>query len=184
MKIEDLVDFPALQQLAHALWHKGTARGAAVLVGAGFSKNAERPGIDTPTPPLWRDLAREMAKQLYRDALNDAPQDPLRLAEEYRTNLGQAALDEFVRKHICDGAWEPGRLHHALLDLPWSDVLTTNWDTLLERTPTVERREIVRSTADLAHGQTSGSAAAGRKTSIRRSRFRRDGGSRRWRSRV
>ena len=36
MNIEDLPDFPALQQLARALWRQGTTRGAAVLVGAGF----------------------------------------------------------------------------------------------------------------------------------------------------
>jgi hypothetical protein len=153
MTIEDLVDFPALQQLAHALWHEGTARGAAVLIGAGFSRNADRPGMDTPEPPLWPDLAHKMATQLYRDAQEDAPHDPLRLADEYRTNLGQAALDEFVRNNIHDGAWEPGPLHRELLELPWSDVLTTNWDTLLERTRTVRRREIVRSTADLVHGR-------------------------------
>ena len=29
---------------------------------------------------------------------------------------------------------EPGDLHHRLLALPWADVFTTNWDTLLERT--------------------------------------------------
>ena len=76
------------------------------------------------------------------------------LAEEYRTNFGQAALDEFVRIHILDAAWAPGPLHGKLLDLPWSDVLTTNWDTLLERTEPTERHyEIVRSTADLAHGR-------------------------------
>jgi SIR2-like domain len=40
-----------------------------------------------------------------------------------------------------------------LLELPWSDVLTTNWDTLLERTPAGERPEVVRTTADLAHGR-------------------------------
>jgi SIR2-like domain len=153
MKIEDLVDFPALQQLARALWREGTARGAAILIGAGFSKNAERPGADTPEPPLWRDLKREMVAQLYRDAAGDAPEDPLKLAEEYRTNFGQAALDEFVRSQIHDGAWEPGALHRALLELPWSDVLSTNWDTLLERTPAAVRREIVRTTADLAHGR-------------------------------
>src|ERR1700732_296383 len=107
MKIEDLVDFPALEQLARALWHEGTARGAAILIGAGFSKNAERPGGDTPEPPLWCDLKREMVAQLSRHAAGDAPEDPLRVAEEYRINLGQAALDEFVRSHIHDKAWEP-----------------------------------------------------------------------------
>src|ERR1700730_4866741 len=49
MTIEDLVDFPALQQLAHALWHEGTSRGAAVLIGAGFSRYSDR---QWPTPAL------------------------------------------------------------------------------------------------------------------------------------
>ncbi len=151
MKIEELRDFGALEQLARALWREGTARGAAVLVGAGFSRNAVRPGADTPMPPLWSTLVERLAEHLYHDPAA-APKDALRLAEEYRANHGQAALDEFVRNHIRDGAWEPSRLHSDLLELPWSDVLTTNWDTLLERTPSVRHRELVRSTTDLAHG--------------------------------
>ena len=151
MKIDELGDFPALQQLAQALWREGTARGAAVLVGAGFSRNASRSGADTPKPPLWSTLMKALARKLYADP-KDAPSDPLRLAEEYRTNLGQTALDEFVRTSIHDLAWEPGALHSELLELPWSDVLTTNWDTLLERTKSTKRWQAVRSTADLAHG--------------------------------
>jgi hypothetical protein len=81
MKIEEIPDFPALEQLARALWRQGTTRGAAVLIGAGFSRNAERSGVDTPEPPLWNDLAREMVKQLYPGNEGDAPKDPLRLAE-------------------------------------------------------------------------------------------------------
>jgi hypothetical protein len=152
MNVEQLDDFPALQQLAQALWHEGTARGAAVLVGAGFSRNAARAGSDTPAPPLWSSLARIMASKLYSNP-KDAPSDALRLAEEYRTNFGQTALDEFVRTHIRDSAWEPGLLHHELLELPWSEVLTTNWDTLLERTKSTRRWEVVRTIADLAHGR-------------------------------
>jgi SIR2-like domain len=152
MKIQELSDFPALEQLARALWREGTARGAAVLVGAGFSKNAERPGIDTPEPPLWGDLAAEMTKQLYAHSPDEAPKDSLRLAEEYRAYFGQAALDEFIRTRILDHAWEPGLLHRSLLELPWSEVLTTNYDTLLERTAlTAADYEIVRTTSDLAH---------------------------------
>jgi len=130
MMIESLSDFPALQQLANALWRRGTARGAAVLVGAGFSKYADLPAPDTPKPPLWADLAAAMKQQLYPQSSEDAPTDPLRLAEEYRTNFGQAALDEFIRTRIADRSWKPGPLHRQLLNLPWSDVLTTNWDTL------------------------------------------------------
>jgi hypothetical protein len=157
MRVEDIPDFPALEQLARALWHQGTTRGAALFVGAGFSRNAERSGMDTPEPPLWDDLAREMVKQLYPGTDGEARRDPLRLAQEYRTYFGQAALDEFVRTHIKDGAWEPGPLHRSLLDLPWSDILTTNWDTLLERTAASvgsQSYEIVRSVGELPHARS------------------------------
>ena len=152
MKIEQLHDFPALRQLARALWRQGTTRGAAVLVGAGFSRNATLSGGDTPKPPLWTTLHQLMAEELYRGQ-RAALADPLRLAEVYRTNFGQAALDQFVRTQVRDAAWQPGALHKALLELPWSDILTTNWDTLLERTRATRRWEAVRSTADLAHGR-------------------------------
>ena len=153
MKIEDLPDFPALNQLANALWLKGTARGAAVLVGAGFSKYADLPAPDSPNPPLWSDLAEAMLHQLYPSKSKNPPRDPLRLAEEYRTNFGQAALDEFIRTLIADRSWLPGPLHQLLLNLPWSDVLTTNWDTLLERASydTTRSYEVVLQAGDLPH---------------------------------
>ena len=154
MQLENLPDYPALQQLARALWHKGTARGAAVLVGAGFSKNADRAAQDTPEPPLWHDFVHDMAEELYPHSPQNIPSDPLRLAEEYRTYFGQAGLDEFIRIRICDTAWQPGPLHQALLGLEWSDVLTTNWDTLLERAAdSISDRHYDRvlCTADLAH---------------------------------
>src|ERR1700757_1150483 len=105
MKIEELPDFPAVKQLADALWLRGPTRGAAVLVGAGFSRAAaERPGADTPRPPLWKHLAFEMRKRMYLDAAYAPPTDPLRLAEEYRANCGQAALNALIRDLIRDDA--------------------------------------------------------------------------------
>ena len=41
MAIPELPDYAALQQIAKALWKQGKTRGAAVLVGAGFSRNAQ-----------------------------------------------------------------------------------------------------------------------------------------------
>lgn len=119
-----------------------------MLVGAGFSRNAERAGHDTRIPPLWSDLRDSMAKILYQDRAEDAPKDTLRLAEEFRVYLGQAALVEFIRDHIPDTSWRPGRLHKTLMALPWADVLTTNYDTLLERAS--DRYQVVRDAADLA----------------------------------
>lgn len=155
-KIDTLPDYSALQQFARSLWRDGTVRGAAVLVGAGFSKNALFPAKDSRQPLLWGDLCDAMVEQLYPGRKGSAPTNPLRIAEEYRTYFGQAALDDFIRSHFPDRAWQPGALHTELLEFPWSDVLTTNWDTLLERTAesTFEQRyDLVRLEADLPHAR-------------------------------
>ncbi|MCT8266856.1 SIR2 family protein [Afifella sp. JA880] len=94
-----------------------------------------------------------MAQELYGDQSAKAPRDPLRLAEEFRAGLGDAALTDFLRRRIRDDAFEPGNIHFDLLDLPWADVLTTNYDTLLERAAKESRRgyDLVLSESDLAH---------------------------------
>ena len=126
-------DYPALRDVQNALWAVGEARGAAVMVGAGFSLNAERAAGSTSAPPLWRDFTRRMTADLHASSPEEASADPLRLAEEYRAALGQPALDAMIRELVPDRLWTPGGLHRQLLALPWADVLTTNWDTLLER---------------------------------------------------
>jgi hypothetical protein len=154
--ITSLADFPAFQQLARALWRNGSVRGAAILVGAGLSKNAERPAADTLEPPLWWELMDEMVERLYPHDKKRAPSNPLRIAEEYRTYFGQAGLDDFLRTRFPDKSWSPGPLHEALLGLPWSDILTTNWDTLLERAENTSdySYEVVRTEADLTHARS------------------------------
>lgn len=129
-------------------------RGAAVLVGAGVSRGGARLlSSDASLPPLWFDLANDMAHQLYGAQNANAPRDPLRLAEEFRAGLGDAALTDFLRRRICDDAFEPGQIHRDLLDLPWADILTTNYDTLLERAAMGSRRgyDLVLTENDLAH---------------------------------
>lgn len=150
----DLQDFPALQQLGRALWRDGSARGAALMVGSGFSRNAILPGLDTKAPPLWQSLVNEMLHRLYGDS-TDRRTNALRIAEEYRIYFGQAALDEFIRTRCPDKAWQPGQLHIDFLRLPWADVLTTNWDTLLERAAEhVEQTyDVVALEADLPHAR-------------------------------
>lgn len=164
--IDSLPDYPALSQLMAALWGHAESRGAAVMVGAGFSRFAHRDSPATPWPPLWSDLAREM-----RHRLGDhAAQDPLKLAEEFQAAFDRPTLDGFLRSAVADTRWRPGELHGRLLGLPWADVLSTNWDTLLERTaPSDPDRnyEVVLHPEDIArtraprivklHGDLSGS---------------------------
>jgi hypothetical protein len=151
MLIEKLPDYPALKQLSLALWGSGDIRGASVMIGAGFSRNAVRPAATSPQPPLWRDFSEEITSQLY--PTGNAPTDPLRLAQEYKVTLGDLALESLLRSKVQDEQWLPGQLHRQLLSLPWSDVLTTNWDRLLERAAETEPQrnyEVVYTPADIA----------------------------------
>ena len=131
--IEELPDYPLLRQIQSALWKTGQVYGAAVIVGAGFSRFADRTKDTTPAAPLWKDFREAMHRELYPKN-EDHPPDPLVLAEEYKASLGINALESLVKNLVRDEERTPGELHKNLLRLPWSNVLTTNWDTLLERT--------------------------------------------------
>lgn len=128
--VSDLPDYAALKKLAAALWQENNSYfGAAVMVGAGFSRCAASTGDINRKLPLWKELSETLAKEMD----SDSHADPLRLAEEYCAYFGKRALQDLIKKEISDAAWAPGDLHTSLLELPWSEVMTTNWDTLLER---------------------------------------------------
>jgi tetratricopeptide (TPR) repeat protein len=152
--IEQLPDFPAIRQIQGALWGVTETRGAAVLIGAGFSRNAVLPAPNSPKPPLWTDFCRIMKERLYPGLREkDATTDPLGLAEEYKAALGPAALESLIYELVRDKEWRPGPLHRKLVRLPWTDILTTNWDTLLESAADVTDREetydTIRTIADI-----------------------------------
>lgn len=147
---DKLPDFPAFKSFARALWEKQ----AAVMVGAGFSRACLREPT-APFPPLWGDFKDRMEVALGYSS-GYAP-DALRLAQEYRTLHGEDGLDRLIRELVPDERWSPGPLHKQLLELPWRDVLTTNWDTLLERTtPETPDRiySCVRTVQDIAHQES------------------------------
>ena len=66
-----------------------------------------------------------------------------------RVHRSERAHQELVR----DSDFRPGDMHKRLLRLPWRDVFSTNWDTLLESARTfVTNRSysVVRTAADVA----------------------------------
>lgn len=133
-KISDLSDYPAVKKLASAL-HKfdSTQHGAAIMIGAGFSRSAALHVGGEKKMPLWYDFSKSLVEALnpnYKDLIFS---DPLRVAEEYRAYFGQASLNDRIRSELDDDAWRPGYLYTSLMELPWSEIMTTNWDTLLER---------------------------------------------------
>ena len=75
---------------------------ASVMVGSGFSRNAQKTRFDAPDMPLWTDIAKELFKQLYPESADDDSYGPevvapsvdnvLRLAQEYETAFGRSDL--------------------------------------------------------------------------------------------
>jgi hypothetical protein len=109
------------------------------MVGAGFSRNAVPKGETQPQFPTWVELGDAFYEKLY-DSEDKAEVDKkkkylntLKLAFQIETNFGRPALDKIITDRIPDMYYEPSRLHERLLELPWQDVFTTNYDTLLER---------------------------------------------------
>lgn len=130
--IKTIADYAVFKKLASALWQKEYFyHGAAIMIGAGFSRCSAQSGDQHIKMPIWWDYAK-----LLKSELQSNVDDPLRLAEEYYAFFGKEALHDLIKQQLNDLAWQPGDLTLKLLKLPWSEVLTTNWDTLLERAST------------------------------------------------
>lgn len=144
-------DQPHMNHVSDALWRIGG--GASVMVGSGFSRNA-RPRRPDPSPmPTLKEMAREFHRMLHPCGGNQEdcppPERVPRLAEEYEAAFGPIALHEMLRRMVPDRDYVPGPFHERLLRMPWCDIFTTNWDTLLERARAVPAYAAVRAPSDL-----------------------------------
>lgn len=106
---------------------------AAVLIGSGFSMNAERVDGSKTHMPNWYGIADEFCEKLNVDEEGKRYADPLVLAQKIEELYGRPFLDDMLRELMSDNLYLPSKLHMDLLKLPWTDVFTTNYDTLLER---------------------------------------------------
>ena len=137
-----LPDQKFMNHVRDALWSRASR--ATVMIGCGFSKHAQPTRPDAGELPLWHELARGMFDKLNPpcpdgsqhkapDSASD-PNDAPSQAQEYKDAFGQSDLHLFLQQQVRDDDFNPGDFHSRLLKLPWRDVFTTNWDTLLERT--------------------------------------------------
>lgn len=109
---------------------------AAVMVGAGFSKNAEKISTAGREFLNWNQLSDLFYEKLYGDSEYPGKNycSSLRLAEEVEIMVGRPGLEKILKQAVPDEDFVPSRLYKKLMELPWCDVFTTNYDTLLERT--------------------------------------------------
>jgi len=127
---------------------------ASLMVGAGLSANAEPHVSGSKRLPLWKDLHQMLKKALYgnlEDNSISGADSFLKLAQEFRDYHGDVKLDEFIKSQIDTGAFDPSKYHKELLELEWSNVFTTNYDDLLERTRVFNRHySLVRTVQEIA----------------------------------
>ena len=143
---------PYLDEIAGRLW----SNSAAVMVGAGFSQNAEPRGSATGSLPSWKELGDLFYRKLHgrEPGRDERYLSLLKLAEQVKAAFGPPALNDLLRRAIPDLSFEPSTLHGDLLALPWRDVFTTNYDTLLERaraSATLRHYDVVVSKEDLLY---------------------------------
>jgi len=121
---------PHLNEIAARLW----SGHAAIMVGAGFSRNATPINDSCKGFPDWNQLGELFYEKTRGERIKDGRfLNVLKLADEVQASFGRPMLHQLLRDSIPDDEYEPSSLHVDLLSLPWSDVLTTNYDTLLER---------------------------------------------------
>lgn len=145
---------PYLNEISERLW----SGHAAVMVGAGFSKNAKPNGTSCKGFPDWNQLGDVFFEKTYgtKPEGREKYLNVLKLADEMQAALGRPALDKLLRDVIPDCEYKPSPLHVKLLDLPWTDVFTTNYDTLLERacsSITSQKYDVVVNKEDLVYSE-------------------------------
>ncbi|PFF12189.1 SIR2 family protein [Bacillus cereus] len=130
---DKLTMYPHLKVIRDNLWSKDGKSRVSVMVGAGFSLNATKIEDNFSGMALWNDLKYMLIKNLNHH-LDIEYKDVLEIGQLYEEEYGRASLDEILKEAIPDENYESDLLHHKLLNLPWADIYTTNYDTLLERT--------------------------------------------------
>ena len=122
---------PYIDEISERLW----SGHAAIMVGSGFSKNAQPLASGRNTFPDWNELGNQFYKKLYGDLPKENQHylNALKLADEVNAAYGRPVLDQILHNSIDDTGHRPTEIYTKLLRLNWSDVFTTNYDTLLER---------------------------------------------------
>jgi|CXWL01.1.fsa_nt_gi hypothetical protein len=97
------------------------------VVGAGFSLNALLP--DGDRMPLWSDLCKEVAIRLNEESRGD----PIKDLSNYCDKNQKWGLINLLRDCLHVRTAKPGPAHLEFAALPFKQVITTNFDFLLER---------------------------------------------------
>ena len=135
----------------------------SAIVGAGFSLNSN------PSFPDWANLLVDAYKEMYPKKIrkkfferekkynyriaNEIRQigEPVVAAEYEKYKGKRESLDIYIENHILQSQnlSQDLRVHESFLQLNWCDVITTNWDNLLENADKKAKYKVVCSAKEL-----------------------------------
>jgi hypothetical protein len=126
-------------------------RSATLFLGAGANAGIKsKSGESCP-------FAKELSEWICRDLLA-SPDTDVNIddaVEMARHKLGDKVVNDYLYEKLVQ--FEPGAAHLALVQLPWADIFTTNFDLLVEKaakfvgiTPAGDVRAIFSSTTSLS----------------------------------
>ena len=130
---DKLSKYHHLKKIRDRLWSKDGKSRVSVMIGSGFSLNANKLDDSLDSMLTWLGVENKILEGLNHAELPDSV-DVLDISESFVDEYGRDSLDTLIKHAVPDQNYEPGEIHKSLLRLPWSDVYTTNYDTLLERT--------------------------------------------------
>src|SRR3954466_291790 len=120
MNTNPLPDKHHIDEICRRLWSGREVGRAAVMIGAGFSRNAIGINPTTPPAPLLEDIAVRLFDTLYPAQSMSEP-DRLRLrrrmtvgtaimnlASEFEIVFGRQALDDLLIQSVADDQHVPG----------------------------------------------------------------------------
>ncbi|MHA7845637.1 SIR2 family protein [Serratia sp. D1N4] len=115
-----------------------------VFVGAGISKSSENDGAKFPS---WSDLIEALQKELNLEHEHDY----LKLAQSYYLEHGDYLYYRKLKSFFNIDA-SPSLVHKSILELEPKNIITTNWDCLLEKSisENLELYDIIVSDEDLS----------------------------------
>lgn len=99
----------------------------AIFIGAGISKSSESSTLRLPT---WNDLIRDLKDDL---GLQKEENDFLKIAQLYFLEFDEFTYYEKLKSYFPNSI-EPSLVHELIFDINPQCIITTNWDTILEKT--------------------------------------------------
>src|SRR4030043_609153 len=99
---------PYFTEISNRLW----SGHAAIMIGAGFSKNAIKTESTEKKFPDWNELGDIFYKKIHgRSVTNKRYLNVLKLADELQAAFGRITLEQILEDEIPDKYYEPSLLH-------------------------------------------------------------------------